>query len=122
LCSECFFFLLLILYFPFTIICPNRFNFSLGSKDNISALVVKLPGAVIGPASLGGVARRREQRSRDAVTAAASISHEDVADFFPSLAIRDIINMGEAMEKEAEESKFETDLTIETKFGDDNDV
>ena len=34
----------------------------IGSRDNISAVVVRLPGAVIGPASNGGVARLREQR------------------------------------------------------------
>jgi hypothetical protein len=36
--------------------------FSVGSKDNISAIVIKLPGAVIGPASNGGVDGRRKAR------------------------------------------------------------
>jgi len=39
-----------------------------GSKDNISAVVVKLPGASFGPADGGGVTRRR--RVRDAARAA----------------------------------------------------
>jgi len=34
-----------------------------GSKDNISAMVVKLPGANIGPETGGGVAGRREKRA-----------------------------------------------------------
>jgi hypothetical protein len=34
-----------------------------GSKDNISAMLVKLPGAVFGPESNGGVDKRRQQRS-----------------------------------------------------------
>jgi len=34
------------------------------SKDNISAMLVKLPGAKIGPASNGGVDKRRENRSK----------------------------------------------------------
>jgi hypothetical protein len=34
----------------------------LGSKDNISAVVVQLPGATIGCASGGGVMMRRERR------------------------------------------------------------
>jgi len=34
-----------------------------GSKDNISAVVVILPGANFGPADGGGVTRRREQRN-----------------------------------------------------------
>lgn len=33
-----------------------------GSRDNISAIVVKLPGASLGPAGLGGVQKRREER------------------------------------------------------------
>ncbi len=33
-----------------------------GSRDNISAIVAKLPGAVIGDESLGGVVERRKQR------------------------------------------------------------
>lgn len=46
-----------------------------GSKDNISATVVKLPGAVLGPPANGGVERRRQQRllsqktQQEAVTA-----------------------------------------------------
>lgn len=35
-----------------------------GSKDNISAVVVKLPGAKIGPASNGGVEKRRADRQK----------------------------------------------------------
>jgi serine/threonine protein phosphatase PrpC len=37
-----------------------------GSKDNISAVVVRFDGAVIGPASLGGVLRRRKLRDENA--------------------------------------------------------
>lgn len=37
--------------------------FNKGSKDNISAVVVQLPGAQIGPASGGGVLKRRELRN-----------------------------------------------------------
>lgn len=33
-----------------------------GSKDNISATVVKLPGAKMGPEASGGVEGRRQQR------------------------------------------------------------
>jgi serine/threonine protein phosphatase PrpC len=33
-----------------------------GSKDNISVVVARLPGCVIGPAGLGGVDRRRAMR------------------------------------------------------------
>ncbi len=33
-----------------------------GSKDNISCVVVKLPGLVVGAAELGGVLKRREAR------------------------------------------------------------
>ena len=40
----------------------HLFFFFVGSRDNISAVVVRLPGAVLGPASNGGVARLREQR------------------------------------------------------------
>lgn len=36
-----------------------------GSRDNISAVVVKLPGAVVGDSSLGGVLGRRQKRSSD---------------------------------------------------------
>lgn len=39
-----------------------------GSKDNISAVVVKLPGASFGPSEGGGVTRRRQVR--DAARAA----------------------------------------------------
>ncbi len=35
-----------------------------GSKDNISAVVAKLPGARFGPASNGGVDARRAERQR----------------------------------------------------------
>lgn len=35
---------------------------SSGSKDNISAIVVKLPGAKIGPSENGGVEGRRKLR------------------------------------------------------------
>lgn len=35
---------------------------SVGSRDNISAVVVQLPGATIGPASGGGVLGRRTAR------------------------------------------------------------
>ncbi len=35
-----------------------------GSKDNISAVVVPLPGAVYGDPSRGGVDARREQRMK----------------------------------------------------------
>ena len=34
----------------------------LGSRDNISAVVVKLPGAKVGPLRNGGVAKRRQLR------------------------------------------------------------
>jgi serine/threonine protein phosphatase PrpC len=40
-----------------------------GSRDNISAVVVKLPGAKIGP-ECGGVLKRRGQREK---------SHEEVS-------------------------------------------
>jgi hypothetical protein len=34
-----------------------------GSRDNISAVVVQLPGAKVGPAENGGVDRLREHRN-----------------------------------------------------------
>eukprot|EP00595_Chromulina_sp_UTEXLB2642_P001524 CAMPEP_0196766928 /NCGR_PEP_ID=MMETSP1095-20130614/32909_1 /TAXON_ID=96789 ORGANISM="Chromulina nebulosa, Strain UTEXLB2642" /NCGR_SAMPLE_ID=MMETSP1095 /ASSEMBLY_ACC=CAM_ASM_000446 /LENGTH=334 /DNA_ID=CAMNT_0042131993 /DNA_START=108 /DNA_END=1112 /DNA_ORIENTATION=- len=36
-----------------------------GSRDNISVITVKLPGAKIGSAELGGVTKRRADRNRD---------------------------------------------------------
>ena len=39
------------------------YAYNLGSKDNISAMVVKLSGAVLGPESNGGVDKRREERA-----------------------------------------------------------
>lgn len=42
-----------------------------GSRDNISAVVVQLPGAIIGPASGGGVAARRAKREEAAAAAEA---------------------------------------------------
>jgi hypothetical protein len=41
---------------------PSFAFFSTGSKDNISSILVRLPGAVIGPESNGGVDGRRKQR------------------------------------------------------------
>jgi hypothetical protein len=38
--------------------------FGVGSKDNISAMLVKLPGAVLGPEGNGGVDKLREERSK----------------------------------------------------------
>ena len=40
-----------------------------GSKDNVSAMLVKLPGAVLGPASNGGIDRLRESRQGYAMNA-----------------------------------------------------
>jgi len=40
-----------------------------GSRDNISAVVVQLPGAVMGPASNGGVLKKRAERERAAALA-----------------------------------------------------
>lgn len=40
-----------------------------GSRDNISAVVVQLPGAVMGPSSNGGVLKKRAERERAAALA-----------------------------------------------------
>jgi serine/threonine protein phosphatase PrpC len=52
-----------------------------GSKDNISAVVVKLPGANIGPASNGGVTKRREQRERQQDQNQGQVNEGDSQDF-----------------------------------------
>jgi len=50
-----------------------------GSKDNISTILVKLPGCVIGPESNGGVDGRRKQRGMqfDARTGSPIISNNN---------------------------------------------
>ncbi len=66
--------IIVILLFDFiTYIMGNM----LGSRDNISAIVVQLPGAVIGPSENGGVTRLREMRSagRDNVLSSGQESH-----------------------------------------------
>lgn len=42
--------------------CAVHHVLVIGSKDNISTIVVRLPGASVGPASGGGVLKRRELR------------------------------------------------------------
>lgn len=46
-----------------------------GSKDNISSVIVILPGAKFGPESQGGVAARRKQRQEADNTAARPDSY-----------------------------------------------
>ena len=53
----------------------NIFSYFKGSRDNISAVVIKLPGAVIGPASNGGVARLRELKSVGRSNGASTSGH-----------------------------------------------
>eukprot|EP00286_Rhodomonas_abbreviata_P017842 CAMPEP_0181324710 /NCGR_PEP_ID=MMETSP1101-20121128/20513_1 /TAXON_ID=46948 /ORGANISM="Rhodomonas abbreviata, Strain Caron Lab Isolate" /LENGTH=333 /DNA_ID=CAMNT_0023432921 /DNA_START=141 /DNA_END=1138 /DNA_ORIENTATION=+ len=55
-----------------------------GSRDNISAMVVKLPGATIGPASNGGVDGRRLQRSSEAGLASDNLDAIDDSDAPPT--------------------------------------
>lgn len=50
---------LLYLYLPFLFL-----SHLLGSKDNISAVLVKLPGAKLGPASNGGIDAIREKKAK----------------------------------------------------------
>lgn len=51
-----------------------------GSKDNISAVVVKLPGVVIGPSEGGGVDLRRKKRAEIAAQNEAINSGQVKAD------------------------------------------
>jgi len=49
-----------------------------GSKDNISALLVKLPGAMIGPITNGGIDKRRLQRATANSDTDNSLKHSNI--------------------------------------------